>query len=329
MKNQVLNLLVLVTITLAMSACETHEMAEPGRLVPLTVTEDPTLPSITVNGTVLHSEAFGDPNDPLIVVIHGGPGSDYRSMLSHRDLVNDGYYVAFYDQRGSGLSQRHDDRGIFTTQIFIDDLDAVIDYYSSPDQQVILSTHSWGSMLAAGYVNQHPDKVDAMILMEPGGLTWPDTEDYLEKSVPIKLFTETINDALYMDQIITSSEHEVLDYKHMLLASADFADDNAQGNAGPIPLWRSGAICSTALTDYVVDNPFDFTTNLGQYETRVLFAYSELNEAYPRSWAEHVSSPFPNVELFEVQGSGHEIPTFGWEKMYPRIINYLNTMNQQ
>ena len=81
---------------------------EPGNLVPKTVDEDPALPRIEVAGTLLHAEAFGDPTAPTVMVLHGGPGGDYRSLLPLRALADDGYRVVFWDQRGAGLSQRHD-----------------------------------------------------------------------------------------------------------------------------------------------------------------------------------------------------------------------------
>jgi len=57
-------------------SCEILDPGEPGQLVPLTVDEDPTLPSISVNGTQLHAETFGNPTDPMLVILHGGPGGD-------------------------------------------------------------------------------------------------------------------------------------------------------------------------------------------------------------------------------------------------------------
>src|SRR6478735_5139425 len=80
--------------------------SDPGNLVPLTVAEDPSLPAIDIAGTRLHSEAFGDPDGPVIMVLHGGPGSDYRGLLPLKALADDGYRVAFWDQRGCGLSER-------------------------------------------------------------------------------------------------------------------------------------------------------------------------------------------------------------------------------
>ena len=328
MKNKIFLIITMAIYIAVISSCEKYELTEPGLLVPLTVTDDPLLPSISVNNTLLHSETFGNPSDSIIIAIHGGPGADYRSILNCQQLANDGYYVIFYDQRGSGLSQRHD-ADIYNTQLYIDDLNAVIEYYKQTEsQKVILFGHSWGAMMAAGYVDQHPEKIRGVILVEPGGFTWDDTEEYMGRAFQLNLFGEQTNDYVYLDQFITSDEHNTLDYKMALSSSADFADGNITGNAGPIPIWRFGAICNIASQEYVLDNPFDFTENLGSYTTKVLFAYSELNEAYGKSHAEKVYEAFPNVELVEVLGAGHEAIYFGWDNLYPMAQNYLSELNQ-
>ncbi len=119
---------------------------EPGNLVPRTVDEDPLLPRIEVNGTLLHAEAFGDINNPIIIFLHGGPGGDYRAFISqigvenasrypNERIINNGglsqlqdtYYCVFYDQRGAGLSPRFD-KGAVDFDIYVADLDAVSDY---------------------------------------------------------------------------------------------------------------------------------------------------------------------------------------------------------
>ena len=310
-----------------LGSCEMNDMDEPGLLVPLTVTEDSSLPSITVNGTMLHSETYGNPNDSIIIVIHGGPGADYRSLLNLQYLAADGYYVVFYDQRGSGLSQRHD-ADIYTTQLYLDDLDAVIEHYKQTEnQKVILFGHSFGAMLAAGYIDQHPEKVRGVIMVEPGGFTWDQTEEYIARSQDLNLFTETTNDYVYLDQFITADEHNSLDYKMSLNFAADIAENNMSGNTGPFPIWRFGAICNIASIEYVMDNSFDFTENLGSYTTKVIFAYSELNKAYGKDHAEKISAAFPNVELVEILGTGHEAIYFAWDNLYPMVQNYLNEIN--
>lgn len=317
-------LLLCVMLMAVLNSCETHEMDEPGLLVPLTVDEDPSLPSISVNGTQLHAESFGNPNDPMLVALHGGPGGDYRYLLNCAEFVNDGFFVVMYDQRGSGLSKRHDEK-IYTVQLFIDDLDAVIHHYRKDSaQKIFLLGQSWGAMLATAYVNQNPGKISGLVLAEPGGFTWKDTKDYIERFQTLQLFDEASNDFVYLDQFVTGDDHRVLDYKAGLMAAADFAEGNKTGVEGLEPNWRFGAICHKASLDYAEKYGFDFTTNLNQFNTKVLFVYSELNEAYGKKHAEKVSSVYPNVQLEEILGQGHEMTYFGWNKFYPLAKNYLN-----
>jgi proline iminopeptidase len=303
MKSSFLLFAMAVAVVVTLTSCNTLDPDEPGALVPPTVDEDASLPSIFVNGTHLHSEAYGNPNDPLIMVLHGGPGGDYRSLLNCSRFSEDGFYVAFYDQRGSGLSRRHN-KEIYTTQLFIDDLHAVIEYY----------------------VNEYAGDVNGLVLMEPGGFTWHDAEEYIKRCRSMELFGETSNDYLYLDQFLTGSDHNELDYKAAVQAAADFSKGNKVGNPGPYPIWRKGAVCSAAAYEYVRDHPFDFTTNLHQFTTRVLFVYSELNEAYGTAHAQLVSSAYPNVELVEIGGTGHEVPYFGWDRFYPIARTYLNSI---
>jgi len=326
MKNLFLLLGVAAMITATFVSCEILDPGVPGQLVPLTVDEDATLPSISVNGTQLHAETFGNPTDPMLVILHGGPGGDYRGMLKCKKFAEDGFFVVFYDQRGSGLSKRHSKEVFYSEKIFIDDLDAVIKYYRRPGQKVMLMGLSWGAMLATGYVNTYPGEISGVVMMEPGGFIWQDAEAFIKRQRSSDVMSEGINDVLYMDQIITSSDHILLDYKFGLMAAFENTEGNKLGNAGPTPSWRSGAVCNAAAFDIVKRHPFDFTTNLSQYRTKVLFTYGELDVAYGKAHAELVSSAYPNVQLVEIKGCGHEIPYHGFETFYPIAKAYLNTI---
>jgi len=320
----------LVAALLFMS-CGKEDMTEPGALVPRTVDQDQSLPSIIVNGTMLHAEAAGDPSDPMVVVLHGGPGGDYRSMTSAKSLADKHYYVVFYDQRGTGLSKR-EDKAVFeqegTIDLYIADLDAVIRHFrTSGSQKVFLLGHSWGAMLATGYVNRYPGAIAGLVLAEPGGLTWTQAKDYIGRANTVRLFNEALNDALYPEQLFSGrDEHEVLDYKASFFFAYENAPGNAIGNAGPYPFWRSGAACFQGMLDHADQYGFDFTANLHQYTTPVLFLYSELSTAYGYNWALQVSAPFPHVDIEMVKGTGHEMLYFGWNAMYPLTLTYLNSL---
>jgi proline iminopeptidase len=277
-------------------------LSEPGALVPMTVGQDPTLPAIAVNGTLLHSEAFGDPSDPMVVFLHGGPGGDYRNGLNAKRLVDNNYYVVFYDQRGSGLSQRHS-KDSYTIEVMFEDLDEVIAHYrSSNEQKVFLFGHSWGAMLATGYINTRPAAIDGAILAEAGGFTWEEVQEYGERSRRLKLFSEVSNDVLYPDQFLTGDEndHAVLDFKLALASPYVYGKGNAEGIEGPSPFWRNG--------------------------TKVLMLYSENNKAFGEAIALQEASAYPHAEIAEVKGTGHEMIYFGWDNVYSLVLPYLNSL---
>jgi proline iminopeptidase len=133
-----------------------------------TVAQDPTLPHVVLGGYAFHAEAFGAPKDPVVLVLHGGPGNDYRYLLALRALA-DQYRVVFYDQRGTGLSPRVDPQEL-TLERMLADLDLMVDQFGQ-GQPVSVVGHSWGAMLASGYLGRHPEKVQAAVLAEPGMLT--------------------------------------------------------------------------------------------------------------------------------------------------------------
>src|SRR6056297_1612332 len=121
------------------------------------VTEDGTLPSREIADVRLHMRILEGPTDArTIVVLHGGAGSDFRSLLGLSGLA-DTHRVVFYDQRGAGLSERVPAE-LLTVQTYMAELDGVIDRYS-PDRPVTLLGHSWGAMLATAYLGEAPEKV--------------------------------------------------------------------------------------------------------------------------------------------------------------------------
>ena len=327
-KNKLIPLVILVFI---FSACtKGRQINEEGNLVPKTVEQDASIPSITVNGAKFHAETFGNPADKMLVILHGGPGSDYRYLLNCKEFANHGYYIVFYDQRGSGLSQRFDKRS-YSTDIMIEDLNAVIAHYkTSPTQKVFLLGHSWGAILATAYVNKYPTAIRGQVLCEPGGFKWQDIKDYVSRSRDFHFTSEALNDALYPDQFLTGKEnqHAILDYKLALLSASDGAKDNPIGDEGLLPFWRPGAVVNKALFDLGEREKPDWTTNLHAFSTKVFFAYSEKNSAYGLSHAQLVSSAYSNVQLEKINGAGHDFISFptGWSNFFPKALNYLNSL---
>lgn len=343
MKKTFRTYLTLTVISIFTFSCDEERYIDaPGNLVPKTVDQDAALPSISVNGALLHSEAFGPADSTLIICIHGGPGGDYRYMLNCKTLATRGYRVVFYDQRGAGLSQRfpkswYKSQGSdVLNKIFYDELKGVISHYkTSTSQKVILLGQSWGAMLATAYTGKYPNEVDGLIVAEPGGLKWDDVVDYISESRSFKLWSETLSDATYIDQFMTGKEdqQEILDYKAGLLGSVneivgDVGSDLGN-NAPPYVASRSGAVVNAASYELGQDLKPDFSAGISNFSTKTLFIYSSNNKAYPDSWAEKISSAYPNKEIFKAHGVGHsgmfDQLEFWTTMMEPKIISYLQS----
>lgn len=323
-------LLFALCIVILLPGCDELDPREPGLLVPKTVDQDGSLSSISVNGTQLHAESFGNAADPMIVVLHGGPGGDYRYLLNAKSLAGSGYYVVFYDQRGAGLSRR-EKKSSYSLQIMLDDLTGVIAHFrSSPQQKIILLGHSWGAMLATAYINQNPTAIQGAILCEPGGFIWKDIKDYVARTRNYGMTSESLNDATYVDQFFTGkeTEHEKLDYKWGLTVSSDDSRNSPVGNEAHVPFWRMGAIVNRAMMEMGEEDKPNWTVNLQVFTTKVLFTYSARNSAYGLSHAQHVSSAYPNVQLERIDGAGHDMLTFptGWNNFMPLALDYLNSL---
>jgi proline iminopeptidase len=331
MKRKLLYLVALLFSAVLLVSCKKEidpKTEGEGTLVPKTVVLDPNLPRISVNGTQLHSEAFGDPSDPMVVYLHGGPGCDYRNALNIKNLVSNHYYVVFYDQRGSGLSERHP-MDSYTIQLMLDDLSAVIQHYrTSPSQKIFLFGHSWGAMLATAYLNKYPDAIRGAVLAEPGGFNWEQVKRYSERSRKIKLFDEATNDALYHDQFFTGNDndHAIIDYQFGLSSAYTYSKNNPEGIEGPSPVWRKGAAVFNKLMETAKKEGFDFTDNIRRYTTKLLFLYSENNTAYGQAYANELASAFVNVQVSEVKGTGHEMIYFKWDNVNALVLPYLNSL---
>jgi len=302
-----------VALALLSTACLDPD--RPGNLVPATVDEDPSLPRIEVNGTALHAEAFGDPSAPMIVVLHGGPGGDYRYLLPYRALAADGYYVVFWDQRGAGLSRRHPASTYEELDIYLEDLRQVIEHFtSSSAQPLVFLGQSWGAMYATWFVNEHGDyggRVQGAVLSEPGAFTSEGLEDYIaRKGLPYGLTSEELNDIVWSDQFMSASAHARADFMLAMRAFTGDPKEHLDPN-NPEPFWRSGAVAYTRIPKVGLERGFDWTTRLGQFPHKVLFMRGEWNENMPLSHQQELASHYAASEVITVPGTGHEAM---WEK---------------
>lgn len=121
----------------------------------------------TIGYTYLSPTAIKTKAYPIIY-LHGGPGGAISTQVIDdlKPLCNLGFKLYFYDQVGSGASNRLSDISEYTVQRQLDDLHEIISKINSV--KVILIGQSWGSVLAAAYVAKHPERIDKIVFTSPG-----------------------------------------------------------------------------------------------------------------------------------------------------------------
>jgi proline iminopeptidase len=234
--------------------------------------------------------------------------------------LTDEYFVIMYDQRGAGLSRRYGDMDAANTHSiseltldnYLGDLEGIVEMFS-PDEKVILFGHSWGGMHAMMYVNAHPDKVAGVILSEPGSFN-AEIENSLSLTVAsTDLLAEPTNDVYWNHQNISPNSHQMLDYSYMNGFYNGLGPDYYHFSETDIlPVFRFGAVAS--VNDLGSDGmtadgtyTFDFTSNLSQFTTKVLFINGDLNEVLTPEFQERNRAFLPNSELKIINGAGHDL----------------------
>jgi proline iminopeptidase len=327
MKTRLATAITLLATTL-LGAC--LDVSEDGNLVPKTADEDASLPQLSFNGSTFHLQTFGDAKAPVIIVLHGGPGADYRGLLRLRNPVDgrrleDDHRLVFWDQRGTGLSQRHDEEDV-TLAAYDADIDWLVDHFS-PHRPVVLIGHSWGGMYTARYIARHPEKVAGAVLLEPGPLTGARFAKIQDRIMEFDPFSEWLNDYTWAQAVVSPAGHARADYLFMLGHLGASVSGYHSSTTDREPSWRLGTVAGAAIQRAgIVDGKpnWDFTRGLDRFTKKVLFEASANNTVIGEAFQREQMPDFPSAELSVVADSGHDFPWTQAEATLRPIFNYLD-----
>ena len=282
--------------------------------VPATVDLDPGLPRIKVNGHLVHAERFGDPDNPTVLVLHGGPGGDYRSLLGLQELA-DQYHVVFYDQRGAGLSQRLPAEQV-TYQALLEDLDLLVDRFGG-GRPVHLVGHSWGAMLASAYLGIAPEKVGKTVLAEPGYLDAAGYDEWQQVYASLMSgpgYAWTALRAGFKAQHVRGPDaYAAEDYLvgEVILDYFTNHPDNpyhCPGEAYTAPKWRWGTTASNAMQASLTAADLDgMSAHAGDHTGPVLFLAGACNTWIGADLQRTHAARFADAAVQVIPDAGHDM----------------------
>jgi proline-specific peptidase len=106
---------------------------------------------------------------PALVLLHGGPGAGHDYLSSLTDIY-DKYKIplVFYDQIGGARSthfrERMGDEEFWTVDLFIQELDNLVDHLGLRKNGFFVLGQSWGGVLAGSYAARQPPGLKMVVI---------------------------------------------------------------------------------------------------------------------------------------------------------------------
>ena len=300
------SLIVLVMLVLALL------IARRGPF-PMAKTADgnPDLPALALDDVRLHGRIAGPDAAPLVLVLHGGPGADHRSLLP-LETLSVTHRVLFFDQRGAGLSQRVKDADL-TMAAYLQDIDSLIAHHAQ-GQGVALIGHSWGAMLAVAYLGHNPDAVQHTVLIEPGFLdqvgytAWEARRAKLSRSPRVILagFLAGVR-AQNADPVDQDARHDFL-IGSVVHAFANHPKNpyHRPGEPYSAPSWRFGGRASDRFWADISPAIEAMAAGLG-HPGPILFLAGGCNDWTGPALQQAHAARFPDARCQSIPDSGHDV----------------------
>lgn len=279
---------------------------------------------VTVPGGKVHYRIMGGgPKTPLLL-LHGGPGGRSCVFSVLAGLATD-RQVILYDQLGSGRSDRPNDLGLWRTDRFVEELDAVRKALGLRDVHIL--GHSWGGTLATEYLlTKGQQGVRSVILSSPLISTprWLADTRRLRTTLPDAVQStlnkceavETADDPACVAANDIFEEHFVRGAK--ALPAIPECEGVTGGDEVYRHMWGAGEFTSTGLL-----RDYDRTDRLGELKLPVLFLSGRHDEAAPETIADF-GRRVPGAKVRVLEQSAHA--TYRTETAeYVRIVReFLN-----
>ena len=242
---------------------------------------------VNVEGGKIWYKIVGNGEGIPLLVMHGGPGSRSCSMMPGLSLLSNERPVIFYDQLGSGNSDRPKDTALYKIDRFVNEIDLLRSALDLKELHIL--GHSCGGTFLIEYmVTKRPKGVKSIIFSSPMLSTpvWIDDANILLSQLPVTL-QDTISKYENIKNYTAPEYLKATDSfyaRHLSRKSWPYQNtvdcENVPGFNNDIYNYMWGPTEFTA-TGTLKD--FDRTPDLGSITEPILFITGEYDEARPET----------------------------------------------
>jgi proline iminopeptidase len=242
---------------------------------------------VNVDGGKIWYKIVGEGDGVPLLILHGGPGSRSCAMIPGFSLLAKDRPIIFYDQLGSGNSDRPTDTTLWKTERFVNE----IDYLRSDlelDNLHILG-HSCGSTFLIEYmITKKPKGVKSVIFSSPhiSSADWMADAKILLSQLPVSIQDtiakyESLKNYIHPQYLAATDSFNL---RHLSLKGypnvPDNKCDNEPGFNSQVYNYMWGPT-EFNITGTLKD--FDRTADLDKITEPILFMTGEYDEARPES----------------------------------------------
>ena len=267
---------------------------------------------VKVNGVDLCVEAFGDPGDPAILLIHGVGNSmlSWDEALCARLSAGDRFVIR-YDWRDAGRSVTYAvGAPPYTLRDLVPDAVALLDFFGI--ERAHLVGMSGGGSIAQLVALDHPDRVASLTLASTtAGIPWEETADLPPpaRDLPIPPEPDWADRAAVVDYLVECERPY----------SPRFDEAAARALAERVADRSSDIAASTNA--FLVEPGAPWRARLGDIAAPTLVVHGTDDPAFPYEHALALAAEIPGAELLPLEHTGHEyFPPHTWDIVVPAII---------
>lgn len=290
-----------------------------------------------INGAELYYELLGDPDDPTIMSLHGGPGiSDHTKGKEAFEPLTDQYQLLVYDHRGCGQSSLTPP---YSNEQYADDAERLREELSLGD--VVMIGGSYGGFITQEYAVRHPEHLDGIILRDTAPTSdyeenawenaeekWPSLQE-MDLGVPDiswDEFTRVMDGDVRSDDEFERVFHGMAP---LYAPSLDAFDDAAAAAAAEATAERDFHHETHNVMFTEAYPEMDYRSELETVETPALVTVGRHDWITPPAASREIDRNLPNSELVIFEESGHS-PNLDQQAEYlSRVREFLTGIGNE
>jgi proline iminopeptidase len=283
---------------------------------------------VEVEGGKIWYKVVGKGDGIPLLVMHGGPGGRSCGMIPGFSLLSNDRPVIFYDQLGSGNSDRPADTSLWKTERFVNEIDFLRSTLKLDELHIL--GHSCGSTFLIEYmVTKKPKGIKSVIFSSPM-ISTPDwiadaklllsqmpksVQDTITKYEALKDYTtpsyQVATDSFYARHVVSKRWPAIAD----VCKNSGSSNDSIYNYMwGPTEFLATGTLSN-----------FDRTTHLNKINEPILFIAGDHDEARPETILRY--QKLSNNAVVEIiEGAAHSTYVDQPEQLAQAISKFLKSV---